>query len=59
MDGVAADFVFNTNGWTEYSLMAEGICRPGYIVPRKLDPAGGASHMRWACSECWTSDISY
>ena len=42
MDGLAAgDFVFNTNGWAEYGLMGEGVPRPGYMVPRKLDPAVG------------------
>jgi len=35
------DFVFNTNGWAEYGLMGEGVPRPGYMVPRKLDPAQG------------------
>jgi hypothetical protein len=35
------DFVFNTNGWAEYGLMGEGVPRPGYMVPRKLDPAAG------------------
>src|SRR5262249_13222336 len=46
MDGFAAgDFVFNTNGWTEYALMGEGVWRPGYMVPRKLDPSlGRISH---------------
>lgn len=42
LDGFAAgDFVFNTNGWTEYALMGEGIWRPDYMVPRKLDPSVG------------------
>ena len=35
------DFLFNTNGWTDYALMGEGVWRPGYMVPRKLDPAKG------------------
>ena len=35
------DFVFNTNGWTEYALMGEGVARPGYMIPRRLDPAQG------------------
>jgi NADPH-dependent curcumin reductase CurA len=35
------DFVFNTNGWAEYGLMGEGVPRPGYMIPRKLDPAKG------------------
>jgi NADPH-dependent curcumin reductase len=42
MDGIApGDFVFNTNGWAEYGLMGEGVPRPGYMIPRKLDPAKG------------------
>jgi len=42
MDGYApGDLVFNTNGWAEYGLMGEGVPRPGYMVPRKLDPAKG------------------
>ncbi|MET0272679.1 MAG: NADP-dependent oxidoreductase, partial [Phenylobacterium sp.] len=42
IDGLApGDFVFNTNGWAEYGLMGEGVARPGYMVPRKLDPALG------------------
>jgi NADPH-dependent curcumin reductase CurA len=42
MSGYApGDFVFNTNGWSEYGLMGEGVPRPGYMVPRKLDPAKG------------------
>ena len=42
IDGLApGDFVFNTNGWAEYGLMGEGVARPGYMVPRKLDPAQG------------------
>jgi len=42
MPGFAAgDYVFNTNGWTEYGLMGEGVWRPAYMVPRKLDPAIG------------------
>jgi len=35
------DLVFNTNGWSEYGLMGEGVPRPGYMIPRKLDPALG------------------
>lgn len=35
------DFVFNTNGWAEYGLMGEGVPRPGYMIPRRLDPAQG------------------
>ncbi|HZZ87555.1 MAG TPA: NADP-dependent oxidoreductase, partial [Caulobacteraceae bacterium] len=42
MDGFAAgDLVFNTNGWAEYGLMGDGVWRPGYMIPRKLDPAQG------------------
>jgi NADPH-dependent curcumin reductase CurA len=42
MPGYAAgDFVFNTNGWAEYGLMGEGVERPSYMIPRKLDPARG------------------
>jgi NADPH-dependent curcumin reductase CurA len=42
MDGFApGDVVFNTNGWAEYGLMGEGVPRPGYMIPRKLDPADG------------------
>jgi NADPH-dependent curcumin reductase CurA len=35
------DLVFNVNGWAEYGLMGEGIARPAYMIPRKLDPAVG------------------
>jgi len=39
IDGLApGDFVFNTNGWAEYGLMGDGVERPSYMVPRKLDP---------------------
>src|SRR5579863_9797575 len=42
MDGFApGDLVFNTNGWAEYALMGEGVVRPSYMIPRKLDPARG------------------
>src|SRR6202011_1348214 len=42
IEGLAAgDFVFNTNGWAEYGLMGEGVPRPAYMVPRKLDPGMG------------------
>src|SRR6195952_5634565 len=42
IEGLAAgDFVFNTNGWAEYGLMGEGVPRPGYMIPRKLDPVRG------------------
>jgi NADPH-dependent curcumin reductase CurA len=37
----AGDFVFNTNGWAEYGLMGEGVARPSYMIPRKLDPGQG------------------
>jgi NADPH-dependent curcumin reductase CurA len=43
MDGFSpGDLVFNTNGWAEYGLMGEGVARPGYMNPRRLDPAKGA-----------------
>jgi NADPH-dependent curcumin reductase CurA len=43
IDGLSpGDFVFNTNGWAEYGLMGEGVARPGYMIPRKLDPAQGS-----------------
>ena len=42
IEGLApGDYVFNTNGWAEYGLMGEGVPRPGYMIPRKLDPAQG------------------
>jgi NADPH-dependent curcumin reductase CurA len=42
IEGFAAgDFVFNTNGWAEYGLMGEGVARPTYMIPRKLDPNQG------------------
>lgn len=42
MEGFApGDLVFNTNGWCEYALMGEGVARPSYMIPRKLDPAQG------------------
>jgi NADPH-dependent curcumin reductase CurA len=42
IDGLApGDLVFNTNGWAEYGLMGEGVARPAYMIPRKLDPAQG------------------
>src|SRR5579862_8280991 len=42
MDGFAAgDLVFCTNGWAEMGLMGEGVERPAYMIPRKLDPAQG------------------
>ena len=42
MPGFApGDLVFNTNGWAEYGLMGEGVERPTYMIPRKLDPTLG------------------
>ena len=42
IDGLTpGDFVFNTNGWAEYGLMGEGVPRPSYMIPRKLDPTQG------------------
>ena len=42
IDGLAAgDFVFSTAGWAQYGLMGEGVERPSYMIPRKLDPAQG------------------
>ncbi|WP_293678155.1 NADP-dependent oxidoreductase [uncultured Phenylobacterium sp.] len=42
IDGLApGDFVFCTNGWAEYGLMGDGVERPAYMIPRKLDPARG------------------
>ncbi|MHB8530410.1 MAG: NADP-dependent oxidoreductase [Caulobacteraceae bacterium] len=42
MDGFSAgDLIFDTNGWARYGLMGEGVARPSYMVPRKLDPAAG------------------
>ncbi len=42
IDGLAAgDYVFGTNGWAAYGLMGEGVPRPGYMVPRRLDPSKG------------------
>ncbi len=42
MDGFApGDLVFNTNGWAAYALMGEGVARPSYMVPRRLDPGHG------------------
>jgi NADPH-dependent curcumin reductase CurA len=38
---VPGDFVFSTNGWAEYGLMGEGVPRPTYMIPRKLDPTRG------------------
>jgi NADPH-dependent curcumin reductase CurA len=42
MEGFSpGDLVFNTNGWAEHGLMGEGVARPAYMVPRRLDPAQG------------------
>lgn len=42
MEGLkAGDYVFNTNGWCEYALMGEGVARPTYMIPRRLDPSAG------------------
>ena len=42
MPGFApGDLVFNVNGWAEHALMGEGVARPAYMIPRKLDPAVG------------------
>ena len=42
MDGFEpGDFVFNTNGWATHGLMGEGVERPWYMIPRKLDPSLG------------------
>ena len=42
MEGFApGDLVFNTNGWAEYGLMGQGVARPGYMNPRRLDPTQG------------------
>jgi NADPH-dependent curcumin reductase CurA len=38
---VPGDLVFNTNGWADYGRMGEGVARPSYMIPRKLDPAQG------------------
>jgi hypothetical protein len=37
----AGDLVFSTGGWAEFALMGEGVARPAYMIPRKLDPAKG------------------
>lgn len=42
MEGFAdGDLVFNTNGWSEFGLMGEGVPRPSYMIPRALDRARG------------------
>ena len=47
IDGFApGDFVFNVNGWQTHGLMGEGIARPAYMIPRKLDPSLG--RISWA-----------
>ncbi len=40
-DFAPGDLVFNVNGWAEHALMGEGVQRPAYMIPRKLDPAAG------------------
>jgi NADPH-dependent curcumin reductase CurA len=40
-DFASGDLVFNVNGWAEHALMGEGVERPAYMIPRKLDPAIG------------------
>lgn len=40
-DFASGDFVFNTNGWAEFGLVGDGVARPSYMIPRKLDPAKG------------------
>ena len=47
------DFVFNTNGWSEYGLMGEGVERPAYMIPRKLDPAQGRISRAVGVLGCW------
>ncbi|HEV2362897.1 MAG TPA: NADP-dependent oxidoreductase [Caulobacteraceae bacterium] len=37
----AGDFVFCTSGWAEYGLFGEGMDRPAYMIPRRLDPQIG------------------
>jgi NADPH-dependent curcumin reductase CurA len=37
----AGDYVFSTSGWAEYGLVGEGVERPTYMIPRRLDPARG------------------
>ncbi len=47
MEGFAAgDFVFATTGWSLWGLMGEGVERPAYMIPRRLDPAAGP--ISWA-----------
>ena len=42
LDGFApGDFVFSTAGWAQYGLLGEGVPRPVYMFPRRLDPARG------------------
>jgi hypothetical protein len=40
------DFVFGTNGWAQYGLIGEGVERPSYMIPRRLDPGQGP--ISWA-----------
>ncbi|MGH7009892.1 MAG: zinc-binding dehydrogenase, partial [Caulobacteraceae bacterium] len=44
-DLAEGDFVFCTNGWAEKALIGEGIERPAYMIPRRLDPAEGSISM--------------
>jgi NADPH-dependent curcumin reductase CurA len=42
LEGFApGDFVFSTNGWALYGLMGDGVARPSYMIPRRLDPEQG------------------
>ena len=42
LEGFApGDFVFSTAGWAEYGLVGEGVVRPAYMIPRRLDPVRG------------------
>jgi NADPH-dependent curcumin reductase len=42
LEGFATgDFVFSTAGWAEYGLVGEGVPRPAYMIPRRLDPTQG------------------
>ena len=40
------DLVFNTNGWSEYALMGEGVPRPFFMIPPQvLDPERTAGFL--------------
>jgi len=42
LEGFAVgDIVFNTNGWTRHGLTGDGVPRPAYMIPRKIDPSLG------------------